>query len=139
MNWNVGSPIVMKYLQKSNILSMSDMIVHTYNQNQECAQLIFNDLLETEHMLLGDLIKNANSNEPTGMSLCEILNEGFKRLCNDFIQNPSILVTNYLTEVDEYIPGKIFFFPLESEKFRCISRNSRKKSIQNQMKLFNFR
>ncbi|XP_055322193.1 uncharacterized protein LOC129578102 isoform X2 [Sitodiplosis mosellana] len=104
LNWNVGSPIAMKYLQKSNILSMSDMIVNTYNQNQEGAQLIFNDLLETEHMLLGDLVKNSNSTDPIGMSVCEILNEGFKRLCNDVIQNPSILVTNYLSEVDEYIP-----------------------------------
>lgn len=107
MNWNVGSTIVMKYLQKSNILSMSDVIVYTYNQNQECAQLIFNDLLETEYMLLGDLLKNANSTDPAGMALCEILNEGFKRLCNDIIQNPSILVTDYLIEVDEYIPGMV--------------------------------
>lgn len=110
LNWNVGSPIVMKYLQKSNILNMSDMIVNKFNENQEDAQLIFNDLLETEYMLLGDLLKNVNSTDPTGMSLCDILNEGFKRLCNDIIQNPSILVTNYLTEVDEYIPGRIILF-----------------------------
>lgn len=109
LNWNVGSPIVMKYLQKSNILSMSDVIVSTFNQNAEGAQLILNDLLETEHMLLGDLVKNANSTDPIGMSLCEILNEGFKRLCNDVVQNPSIFVTDYLTEVDEYIPGGVIF------------------------------
>lgn len=101
----MGSPIVIKYLQKSNVLNMSDMIVNKYNQNQESAQLIFNDLLETEHMLLADLLKNANNTDPTGMTLCDLLTEGFKRLCNDVIQNPKILIKNYLEEVDEYIPG----------------------------------
>lgn len=89
---------------------MSDLIVSKFNEDPEDAQLIFNDLLETEHMLLGDLLKNANSTEPTGMSLYDILNEGFKRLCNDIIKNPSFLVTNYLTEVDEYIPGRMISF-----------------------------
>lgn len=95
----------MKYLQKTSILSMSDMIVNTYNQNVENAQLIFNDLLETEYMLLADLIKHANSTDPTGLSLCDLLNEGIKRLCNDIIDNPNILKKNYFDEVDEYIQG----------------------------------
>ncbi|XP_031631748.1 uncharacterized protein LOC116346008 [Contarinia nasturtii] len=106
--WNIGSPKVMKYLQKTNILSMSDLIVNKYNQNQCDAQLIFNDLLETEHMLLADVLKNANSTDPIGLTICDLLNEGFKRLCNDAIQNPNILVHNYLEEVDEYIQDECF-------------------------------
>lgn len=98
--WNCGSPKVMKYLQKTNILSMSDMIVNKYNRNQCDAQLIFNDLLETEPMLLADVLKNA-----CNLTICDLLNEGFKQLCNDVIQNPNVLVLNYLEEVDEYIQG----------------------------------
>lgn len=86
---------------------MTDLIVNIYNQNTENAQLIFNDLLETEYMLLADLLKHANSTDPIGLSLCDLLNEGFKRLCNDVIANPNILATNYLTEVDEYIQGQV--------------------------------
>lgn len=104
-NWNVGSPIVMRFLQKTSILSMSELIVFTYNQNAESAQLIFNDLLETEYMLLADILKHANSTDPVGLSLCDLSNEGFKRLCNDVIENPNILAKNYFTEIDEYVQG----------------------------------
>lgn len=88
---------------------MSDVIVFAYNQNAESAQLIFNDLLETEHMLLADLLKHANSNDPTGIAMCDLLTEGFKRLCNDIIENPDILVKNYLAEVEEFLQS-IFTF-----------------------------
>lgn len=101
----MGSPIVMKFLQNTCILNMSEAIICAYNQNIESAQLIFNDLLETEHMLLANLLKHANSTDPMGLSLCDLLNEGFKRLCNDVIVNPTVLVTNYLEEVEEYIQG----------------------------------
>lgn len=84
---------------------MSDMIVDKYIENSEDAQLIFNDLLETEYMLLADLLKHANSNDQTGLSLCDLMNEGFKRLCNDIIENPNILVRNYFIEIDEYVQG----------------------------------
>lgn len=86
---------------------MSELIVFTYNQNAESAQLIFNDLLETEYMLLADILKHANSTDPAGLSLCDLLNEGFKRLCNDVIENPNILAKNYFIEIDEYIQGSM--------------------------------
>lgn len=105
-NWNVGSPILMKFLQRSHILSMSDLMVHTFNnQNAESAQLIFGDLLETEPQLLADLLIHANGTDAVGLLLCEVLNEGFKRLINDAIENPSVLTTNYLDEVEEYVYG----------------------------------
>lgn len=104
-NWNVGSPIVMRFLQKTNILNMSEAIVFSYNQNPEVAQLIFNDLLETEYILLADLLKHANSTDPSGLSLSDLLNEGFKRLCNDVIENPTIMIKNYLVEVQRYLLG----------------------------------
>lgn len=105
-SWNIGSPIVMKFLQKTHILSMTDLMVHTFNKSPESAQLIFNDLLETEFMLLGDLLRHANSTDPTGLSLCDLLNEGFKRLCNDIIENPAVLAQNYLEEVEEHVQGE---------------------------------
>lgn len=81
-------------------------MVHTFNnQNAESAQLIFGDLLETEPQLLADLLIHANSADATGLLLCEILSEGFKRLVNDTIENPSILAKNYLDEVEEYLNG----------------------------------
>lgn len=108
-NWNVGSPIVMKFLQKTHILSMTEFIVHTYNKHTESAQLIFNDLLETEFMLLGDLLSHANCNDSIGLTLSDLLNEGFKRLCNDIIENSSLLMQNYLDEVEEYVQGWFTF------------------------------
>lgn len=105
-NWNVGSPIVMKFLQRAHILSMSDLMVHTFNnQNTEAAQLIFGDLLETEPQLLADLLIHANGTDATSLLLCEVLSEGFTRLINDTIENPSVLATNYLAEVEEYVYG----------------------------------
>lgn len=85
---------------------MSELMVHTFNnQNAESAQLIFGDLLETEPQLLADLLMHANSADAIGLLLCEVLSEGFKRLVNDIIENPSILAVNYLDEVEEYLHG----------------------------------
>lgn len=96
----------MKFLQKTHILTMTDLMVHIFNnQNAESAQLIFGDLLETDPQLLADLLIHTNSKDATGLLLCEILSEGFKRLINDVIENPSILAKNYLDEVEEYING----------------------------------
>lgn len=101
----------MKFLQKSHILSMADLMVHTFNnQNAETAQLIFGDLLETEPQLLADLLIHANSADATGLLLCEILSEGFKRLINDTIENPTILANNYLSGVEEHIYGLLIEF-----------------------------
>lgn len=113
-NWNVGSTIVMRFLQKASILNMSEAIVFVYNQNPEIAQLIFNDLLETEYILLADILKHASSTDPTGLSLSDLLNEGFKRLCIDVIENPSILMKNYLIEVQEFLFGLFIYsnFPI---------------------------
>lgn len=96
----------MKFLQRAHILSMSEFMVHAFhNHNAESAQLIFGDLLETEPQLLADLLIHANGTDATGLLLCEVLSEGFKRLINDTIENPSILATNYLNEVEEYVYG----------------------------------
>lgn len=85
---------------------MSELMAHTFNnQNPESAQLIFGDLLETEPQLLADLLIHANSADAIGLLLCEVLSEGFKRLINDIIENPSVLAANYLEEVEEYIHG----------------------------------
>lgn len=97
---------------------MSDLMIHTFNhQNAESAQLIFGDLLETEPQLLADLMLHANSSDAIGLLLCEILSEGFKRLINDTIENPSILAKNYLDEVEEYIYGLFIEFCLISVDF----------------------
>lgn len=105
-SWNVGSPVLMKFLQRSHILSMSELMVHTFNnQNAEAAQLIFADLLETEPQLLADLLIHANGTDASGLLLCEMLSEGFKRLINDVIEDPSILANNYLHEVEEFLHG----------------------------------
>lgn len=96
----------MKFLQATHVLSMTDLMVHTFNnQNAEAAQLIFGDLLESDPQLLADLLLHTNSVDQTGLLLCEVLNEGFKRLINDTIENPSILEKNYLEDVEEYIHG----------------------------------
>lgn len=95
----------MKFLQKTHILSMTDLIVYIFSKHNESAQLIFNDLLETEFILLSDLLEHANCNDPTGLTLSDILNEGFKRLCNDIFENPKLIQHNYLEEVEVYVEG----------------------------------
>lgn len=98
--------MVMKFLQRSHILSMSELMVHTFNnRDAESAQLILGDLLETEPQLLADLLLHANSADAIGLVLCEVLSEGFKRLLIDIIANPFDLAANYLNEVEEYIYG----------------------------------
>lgn len=60
-NWNVGSPVVIKFLQRSHILTMSELMVHTFNnQSAEAAQLIFADILEADPQLLSDVLIHAN-------------------------------------------------------------------------------
>lgn len=95
----------MRFLQKSNVLSITDLINYIYNQDPAHAQLILSDLLETEFILLADLLKHINSTDPIGISICDILNEGFKRLCCDVIENPTVLMKNYLDEMKYLVQG----------------------------------
>lgn len=104
-SWNVGSVNLMKFLQKSNVLSMTDMILFAHNQDPECAQLIMTDLLEMEHILLADLIKNLNCTDSISLTISDILVEGFKRMCKDLIDDPNILKTNYLQHIEAHLHG----------------------------------
>lgn len=104
-NWDVGSVILMKFLQHANILSMTDVLYHTYQQDPAHAQLILSDLLETEFMLLADLVKHIKSSDSTAIILCDILNEGFKQLCIDIIENSGVLQQNYMKAIEYYTQG----------------------------------
>lgn len=81
------------------------MIMFANNQDNECAQLILTDLLETEFILLADLMKNLNCTDSTSLMISDILNEGFKRLCKDIIENPGDLTKNYLCETEQFLIG----------------------------------
>lgn len=105
--WDIGSTKLMKFLQKANILSMTDMILFAHKEDMEYAQLILTDLLETEYILLADLMKNYNCNDSISLLVCDILHEGFKRMCRDIVDNPMILKANYLCEVETYLLGTI--------------------------------
>lgn len=84
---------------------MTDVLYYTYQQDPNHAQLILSDLLETEFMLLADLVKHINSSDSIALTICDILNEGFKRLCIDVVENPSILLQNYMTAIEYYTQG----------------------------------
>lgn len=71
-------------------------------------------------------LQKSNILNLTGMSLCDILNEGFKQLCNDIIQNPSILVTNYLTEYIIVIAEIIYLnMKPHAAMIKCVMLRSR--------------
>lgn len=101
--------ILMKFLQQSNVLNMADVMYsfYTYQQDPNHAQLILSDLLEAEFTLLADLVKHINSTDATAIAICDILNEGFKRLCIDIVENPNILMRDYIKAVDYYVQGSI--------------------------------
>lgn len=124
-NWDVGSVIIMKFLQKSNVLSITDLISYIYNQDPAHAQLVLSDLLETEFILLADLLKHINSTDPIGISICDILNEGIKRLCCDVIENPTILMKNYLDELTYLVRGlfETLFFITKKYSIGISARN----------------
>lgn len=89
---------------------MTDVMFYTYHQQDpNHAQLILSDLLETEFALLADLVKHINSSDAIAIAICDLLNEGFKRLCIDIIENPNILMQDYIKAVDYYVQGNYFF------------------------------
>lgn len=95
-DWNVGSIRLLRSLQTTHILTMSEFIVRAHSKNPEEAQLILNDLLEMEFILLADLVRHMNSTNPMSIQITDILQEGFKRLCVDLCGNPALLSQNYL-------------------------------------------
>lgn len=114
--WDIGSTKLMKFLQEANILSMTDMILFAHNEDMEYAQLILADLLETEYILLAELMKNYNCNDSTSLLVCDILYEGFKRMSRDIVDNPFVLKGNYLCEVETHLFGKIALSKEKSSK-----------------------
>lgn len=108
-NWNVGSTTVLKALQAANILNMTDYMLYVFNQDVEDAQLVLSELLEKEFVLLADLLKHTDKTNGTSEAVNDILAEGFKRLCNDVIENPSVLVSNYLIKVETFVQGFYFY------------------------------
>lgn len=89
---------------------MTDVFYYTYQQDPNHAQLILSDLLETEFTLLADLVKHINSSDATAIAICDVLNEGFKRLCIDIVEHPNILMQDYIKAVDYYVQGSSFHF-----------------------------
>lgn len=128
-DWNVGSVIVLRCLQQSNILNMSEYIVSVNNINSENAQLVFNDLLETEFVLLADLLKHLNNINPISIQISDILHEGFKRLCIDLIENPNELTKNYFNELKEFVPDE-YMTNLKFLQFTTFMEDSMKNSVE---------
>lgn len=110
--WNVGSIRLLRSLQTTHILTMSEFIVWVHNKNPEEAQLILNDLLEMEFILLADLVRHINSTNPMSIQITDILQEGFKRLCVDLCGNPALLSQNYLNAIEPLVPDE----PMEALK-----------------------
>lgn len=88
---------------------MTDYMLYVFNQDVEDAQLVLSELLEKEFVLLADLLKHTDKTNGTSEAVNDILAEGFKRLCNDVIENPSVLVSNYLIEVETFVQGFYFY------------------------------
>lgn len=116
-NWNVGSSHVMKFLQESNVLSMTDYILFVYNQNAEEAQLMLSEILEKDFSLLADLLKHTDKSNAISLAVNDLLLEGFRRLCNDVMKTPSELLTNYLSELEPFVQG-IYLFLVWTFSFR---------------------
>lgn len=89
---------------------MTDVMYYTYQQDPNHAQLILSDLLETEFGLLADLVKHINGSDPIAIAVCDILNEGFKRLCIDVVESPGVLLHNYMTEIASFVQGTGFLW-----------------------------
>lgn len=104
--WNVGSIRLLRSLQTTHILIMSDLIVRVHNKNPEEAQLILNDLLEMEFILLADLVRHINSTNPISIQISDILQEGFKRMCIDLCGNSALLSQNYLNLLEPLVPDE---------------------------------
>lgn len=104
--WNVGSLRMMSFLQVANVLSMTEYILDKHTNDAKEVQLIFSDLLETEYSLLADLISQLTSNDSTALTIADIVTEGLRRLIVDLSENPNILQTNYLPELEEFLLGK---------------------------------
>lgn len=85
---------------------MTQYMLKKQSENAEEAQLIFNDLLETEYNLLGDLIRHLNNNDATALIVTEIVTEGLQRLIADLSQDTNALSKNYFTLLKENVPGE---------------------------------
>lgn len=122
-SWNIGSTIVLAQLQLASILTMTDYIWMQYKvpvpsmmdsqssfmmidseemekQTGESVQLILNDLLETQFVLLADLMRNIGRSD---LKVFDVLRECFKRLIGDLSANPEMVQINCLRELRKYL------------------------------------
>lgn len=80
-------------------------------ENAQEQQNIFNDLIETEHMLLGQVIRHSMTDSRKVQQLRSIMSEGITLLLADLTSSPQLTVPNYLTEVGRFIsPAEMNYF-----------------------------
>lgn len=114
--WNIGSPPIINILVNLNLFNLP---IYMSKISPEEQQIIFNDLIETEHQLLSELLKCAVLHSRISSQIYDIINEGIKRLIEDLVNpNQVVVVPNYLLQV------KIYLNEMELEHFSNMHVNT---------------
>lgn len=104
-DWDIGSPQILRCYQLTGTLNAAEYIAAKHAQDPQMAQLIFNDLLETEYSLLAGLMEHIGIENGTSSKVTEIVREGLKDLCTDISEDPTVLQKNHLLELRPFLSG----------------------------------
>lgn len=85
--------------KKNNLIFSS----HT-RQDSNKVHPILNDLLETEYVLIADLIQSSCGNSSIAHQIKSLLEESISSLIQDLIENPNCLKNNYFNELKVILP-----------------------------------
>lgn len=114
--WNVGSASTIRLLCQVDMFSLPVYLVRLELRDEQ--QNIFNDLIETEHYLLAELIRSAIPGT-IGQKVRDIISEGIAGLMQDLTSNSSITVPSYMNELRAFLsPTELS--PFLAAHFTCL-------------------
>ncbi|XP_055536412.1 uncharacterized protein LOC129725044 isoform X2 [Wyeomyia smithii] len=99
--WSLGSTTVLAIYRNAEITTVSEFVL-SLNSREEIQQ-VMNDLLETKHILLAELIQVSNLGVSYSVAINEILRECFTLALNDLLENSDIIPCNYLRQLRPYL------------------------------------
>ncbi|KAI8128425.1 hypothetical protein CVS40_1594 [Lucilia cuprina] len=105
ISWNIGSLKILSILQKLRILTASEYVLSC--ENSEEVQLIINDLLESEYVLITNLLINCTLDSANSIRLNAILDESLENLFKDLLQKPELNDLSFLNFINNYVTAEI--------------------------------
>lgn len=99
-DWHIGTANIFSIMQQANILYFADFI-YTLD-DFEYTQLIMNNILESNYILLANLIQHIGYNNEISIKITNVLDTSIRQLIDDILTNNDIKI-NLLHELKEFL------------------------------------